>query len=159
MGAKLFAWLGGLAGFLAVAFFVKYSFEHELIPPAVRVAIGFLLSAALVVGGLVMKGARFRITAQVLCATGIVSLYAVTFACNAVYHFPFFGTFATFLLMALVTVTAFLLAVRMNAQVIAILGRCIDRGFTSCRWRWLAPLSCRWLGLRSSLSQKKHPSR
>src|SRR6266480_3740907 len=28
MGAKLFAWIGGLALFLGVAFFVKYSFEH-----------------------------------------------------------------------------------------------------------------------------------
>ncbi len=122
MGAKLFAWLGGLAGFLAVAFFVKYSFEHDLIPAEVRVAIGFVLSAALIVGGLMMKPERFRITAQVLCATGIVSLYAVSFACHAVYHFPFFGPVVTFLLMALITATAFLLAVRMNAQVIAILG-------------------------------------
>ncbi|MEN9403504.1 MAG: hypothetical protein RL091_2207, partial [Verrucomicrobiota bacterium] len=32
MGAKLFAWLGGLALFLGVAYFVKYSFEHDLIP-------------------------------------------------------------------------------------------------------------------------------
>ena len=31
MGAKLFAWLGGLAAFLGAAFFVKYSFEHDLI--------------------------------------------------------------------------------------------------------------------------------
>ena len=122
MGAKLFAWLGGLAAFLAVAFFVKYSFEHDIIPVEVRVAIGFVLSAALIVGGLMMTARRFRITAQVLCATGVVSLYAVTFACNAVYHFPFFGTVVTFLLMTLITGTAFLLAVRMSAQVIAILG-------------------------------------
>src|SRR6266567_8917990 len=33
MGAKLFAWIGGLALFLGIAFFVKYSFEHNLIPP------------------------------------------------------------------------------------------------------------------------------
>ena len=42
MGAKLFAWIGGLALFLGVAFFVKYSFEHNLIPPELRVAIGFV---------------------------------------------------------------------------------------------------------------------
>ena len=41
MGAKMFAWIGGLALFLGVAFFVKYSFEHNLVPPEVRVAIGF----------------------------------------------------------------------------------------------------------------------
>lgn len=122
MGAKLFAWLGGLAALFAVGFFVKYSFEHDLIPPQVRVAIGFALSAALIAGGLMMNPERFRITAQVLCATGVSSLYAVTFACHAVYHFAFFGPLATFALMTLVTATAFLLAVRMEAQVVAILG-------------------------------------
>ncbi len=122
MGAKLFAWLGGLAGFLAVAFFVKYSFEHDLVPPEVRVAIGFLTGAALIVGGLFIKRPALRLTAQVLCATGVVSLYAVTFACNGVYHFAAFGPVATFLLMALITAAAFLLAVRMDAQVVALLG-------------------------------------
>lgn len=122
MGAKLFAWLGGLALFLGVAFFVKYSFEHDLIPPEVRVALGFLLGAGLVVGGLRIDREHFRITSQTLVATGVVSLYAVTFACNSVYHFAFFGVVPTFLLMVLITATAFVLAVRLEAQVVALLG-------------------------------------
>ncbi|HTL67817.1 MAG TPA: DUF2339 domain-containing protein [Lacunisphaera sp.] len=122
MGAKLFAWLGGLALFLGVAFFVKYSFDHDLIPPAVRVAIGFIVGAGLVVGGLRIDRARYRITAQTLIAAGIVSLYAVTFACRSIYHFEFFGPVPTLLLMALITTTAFVLAVRLEAQVVAILG-------------------------------------
>lgn len=122
MGAKLFAWLGGLALFLGVAFFVKYAFEHDLIPPEVRVALGFLVGAGLIVGGLRMDRARYGITCQTLIATGVVSLYAVTFACNAVYHFPFFGLMPTFLLMMLITTAAFVLAVQLEAQVVAILG-------------------------------------
>ncbi|MBA3848399.1 MAG: hypothetical protein C0502_00190 [Opitutus sp.] len=122
MGAKLFAWLGGFALFLGIAFFVKYAFEHELIPPGVRVALGFLLGAGLVAGGLRLDRARYRILCQTLVATGVVSLYAVTFACNAVYHFAFFGPIPTFLLMALITAAAFVLAVRLEAQVVAILG-------------------------------------
>ncbi|MBI2514428.1 MAG: DUF2339 domain-containing protein [Opitutae bacterium] len=122
MGAKLFAWLGGLALFLGVAFFVKYSFEHDLIPPEVRVALGFLLGASLIVGGLKLDRERFRITCQTLVATGVVSLYAVTFACNSVYHFAFFGPLATFALMVLITAAAFVLAVRLEAQVVALLG-------------------------------------
>ncbi|HEX2861022.1 MAG TPA: DUF2339 domain-containing protein, partial [Lacunisphaera sp.] len=122
MGAKLFAWLGGVALFLGVAFFVKYSFEHDLIPPEVRVALGFLTAAALIVGGLKLDRDRYRITAQTLIAAGVVSLYAVTFACNSVYHFAFFGTLPTFLMMVLITTTAFVLAVRLPAQVVAILG-------------------------------------
>ncbi|MGA3007528.1 MAG: DUF2339 domain-containing protein, partial [Opitutaceae bacterium] len=122
MGAKLFAWLGGFALFLGVAFFVKYSFEHQLIPPEVRVALGFLLGLGLIVGGLKLSQEKFRITAQTLVATGVVSLYAVTFACDSIYHFAFFGPLPTFLLMTLITATAFILAVRLNAQVVAILG-------------------------------------
>src|SRR5947208_2310117 len=122
MGAKLFAWIGGLALFLGVAFFVKYSFEHNLISPELRVAIGFVVGASLVIGGLLLKRKENAVTAQTLCATGILVLYAVTFACRSYYHFAFFGLISTFLLMTLITAVAFLLAVRLNAIVVAVLG-------------------------------------
>src|SRR6266516_2761652 len=122
MGAKLFAWIGGFALFLAVAYFVKYSFEHDLIPPEVRVALGFLVGIGLVVGGVVLRRKEYSITAHTLCATGVLILYAVTFACRAVYHFAFFGPVPTFVLMTLVTATAFLLAVRLGAPVVAMFG-------------------------------------
>jgi hypothetical protein len=69
-----------------------------------------------------MSRKRYAALSQTLCATGIVILYAVTFACHSVYHFEFFGALPTFLLMALITTTAFLLAVRLDALVVAILG-------------------------------------
>src|SRR6266404_5294062 len=122
MGAKLFAWIGGLALFLGVAFFVKYSFEHNLIPPELRVAIGFVVGAGLMVGGLLLKRQENAVTARTLCATGILVLYAVTFACRSYYQFAFFGLIPTFLLMTLITAVAFLLAVRLNAIVVAVLG-------------------------------------
>ena len=40
MGVKLFAWLGGFALFLGVVFFVKYSFDNNLISPQMRVTEG-----------------------------------------------------------------------------------------------------------------------
>jgi type II secretory pathway pseudopilin PulG len=122
MGVKGFAWLGGLALFLGVAFFVKYSFDNNLVPPELRVAIGFLTGLGLLVGGVVMSRKNFPALSQTLCATGVVILYAVTFACRSIYHFEFFGALPTFLLMALITTAAFLLAVRLNALVVAILG-------------------------------------
>ena len=122
MGAKLFAWIGGFALFLGIAFFVKYSFEHNLIPPEMRIAIGFVAGAGLIVGGLLLKRKENAVTAQTLCATGILVLYAVTFACRAYYHFGFFGLIPTFLLMTLITGVAFLLSVRLNAIVVAVLG-------------------------------------
>ncbi len=122
MGAKLFAWIGGLALFLGVAFFVKYSFEHNLIPPELRVAIGFLVGVSLLLGGVLLKRKENAVTAQTLFATGVLVLYAVTFACRSYYHFRFFGLIPTFLLMAFITAIAFLLAVRLNAIVVAVLG-------------------------------------
>lgn len=120
LGVKLFAWVGGLALFLGVAFFVKYSFERNLIPPEMRVALGFLMGLALVVGGVVMRKKEYAVTSQTLCATGIVVLYGVSFAAHALYHL--IGSFPVFALMTLVTVTAFGLAVRLDAIVVAVLG-------------------------------------
>jgi hypothetical protein len=122
MGVKGFAWVGGFALFLGVAFFVKYSFDNNLVPPALRVAIGFLAGIGLLIGGGVLSRRNFAVLSQTLCATGIVILYGVTFACRSLYHFPFFTPLPTFLLMVLITVAAFLLAVRLNALVVAILG-------------------------------------
>src|SRR5262245_16107043 len=123
MGVKLFAWIGGLALFLGVVFFVKYAFEHNLVPPELRVAMGFLIGVGLVGGGTMLhRNPRYTVTAQTLCATGVVILYATTFACRSIYHFEFFGFIPTFLLMILITTTAFFLAVRLDALVVAILG-------------------------------------
>lgn len=122
MGAKLFAWIGGLALFLGVAFFIKYSFEHDLVPPEVRAALGFLLGAGLVVAGLKVPRPRYAVLAQTYCATGIVILYAVTFGCRALYKFPYFGAGPTMALMVLITAAAFFLAVRLDARVVGVLG-------------------------------------
>lgn len=56
--------------------------------------------------------------AQAFCATGVLILYGVTFAAHAIYHFEAFGSFPTFVVMGLVTVVAFLIAVRL-----AVLGK------------------------------------
>ena len=124
MGAKLFAWLGGLAAFLGLAFFVKYSLEHGWISPEMRAALGYLFALGLVGGGLKIDRERYAVTAQTLIATGIVCLYAVTFACSAIFRFDVFREHALlpWSVMALITVTAFLLAVRLEARVVAVLG-------------------------------------
>ena len=122
MGVKLLAWVGGLAAFLAVAFFVKYSFDNNLIPPEVRMAIGFVAGLGALIGGVALSRKQYAVLAHTLCGTGVVILYAVTFACRGVYHFEFFGPIPTFLLMVLITTTAFFLAVRLNAMAVAILG-------------------------------------
>lgn len=123
MGVKLFAWLGGLAMFLGVIFFVKYAFDRDLIPPALRVALGFITGAGLLTGGLwTLCRRNFQVLAQSLCGTGVLILYGVSFAAHAVYHFPAFSSPMTFGLMSLITLVAFLIAVRFNALVVAVMG-------------------------------------
>jgi len=123
LGVKGFAYAAGLAGFFGVALFVRYSFQQNWITPELRVALGFLFGIAMLAGGSWLLGKRqYAVGAQTLCATGIVILYAVTFACRAIYHFAFFGPLVSFLLMALITTTALLLAIRSEALVVAVLG-------------------------------------
>lgn len=122
MGVKLFAWLGGFVLLLTAVFFLKYSVDHGWIPRELRAALGFLAGAGLVVGGLWSIRRDYSVAGQTLTGTGIVVLYAVTFACRAYYKFDFFNGAPAGALMVLITATAFLLAVRLNAQVVAILG-------------------------------------
>ncbi|MDZ4286990.1 MAG: DUF2339 domain-containing protein [Prosthecobacter sp.] len=123
LGVKLFAWIGGLALFLGIVFFVKYAFEHNWVSPALRTTVGFLIGGGLVATGAIMRGSKtYQVLAQTLAATGVLILYGVTYAAHELYHFAAFGDFSTFAYMSLITTGAFFLAVRMNAQVIAVLG-------------------------------------
>ena len=120
MGVKLFAWLGGLALFLGVVFMVKYSFENNLITPLGRLVIGGTMGLALIATGWWLARGRYRATAQSLCATGIVILYADLFAAHSYYALISLTT--AFFAMSAVTLFSFLLAVNLSAQVIVILG-------------------------------------
>lgn len=120
MGVKLFSWLGGFALFLGVAFFVKYSIDHNLIGPLMRVSIGFLIGIGAIIGGLLMRPKGYAATVQTLCAAGISVLYADVFASRSFYDFLTPGT--AFPLMALVTIASFFLAVRLDSRYVAILG-------------------------------------
>jgi uncharacterized membrane protein len=119
LGVKLFAWVGALALFLGVGFLVKYSFEQGLISPRVRVAMGLVIGLGLLAGGLLLSRKNYAPTVQALCSAGILILYADIFAACMFYHFlPESGAF---LLMALVTTVAFALAVKLDAQAVAVL--------------------------------------
>ena len=63
MGA-VFAWLGDLALFFAIAFLVKYSLDHDLIAPWLRIALGYLVSMGLTVGGIRLRRKELRVTSQ-----------------------------------------------------------------------------------------------
>jgi len=120
MGVKLFAWLGGFSLFLGVVFMVKYSFENNLITPLGRIVIGGAIGLALIAAGWWLANGRYRVTAQSLCATGILILYADLFAAHFFYGLISLTT--AFFAMSAVTLASFILAANLSAQVIVILG-------------------------------------
>jgi uncharacterized membrane protein len=120
LGVKLFAWLGGFLLFLAVAFFIKHAFDRNLITPLMRVTFGYIAGIGLIVGGLLIPRERHAVTVQTLCATGLLVLYANIFASHALFHF--IAPAVAFALMAVVTAGAFVLALKLNAQIVAVLG-------------------------------------
>lgn len=120
MGVNLFAWIGGFVLFLAAAFFVKYSIDNNLISPEIRIAIGFVLAVVLIIVGLKLNTQGFTVVGQTLCATGIVILYADLYAAHSFY--AFISQTVTFFLMMMTTGAAILLAIKLEAKVVALLG-------------------------------------
>ena len=120
LGVKLFAWLGGFVLFLGVVFLVRYSFENNLITPFGRVLIGIVIGLGLVAAGWVTALRNYRVPGQSLCATGVLVLYAAIFGAHGFYNL--ISLTSAFLLMSLITLGTFVLAVRLDAQVIVVLG-------------------------------------
>src|SRR3982074_533210 len=117
VGVKLFAWIGGLAFFLGVVFFVKYAFENNLIAPVMRLVAGGIVGAALIIIGALTAARRYRVPAQSLCATGVLILYADVYAAHSFYALiPLsVATFITWIVTAL----ALFLASHRAAQSVA----------------------------------------
>jgi len=119
-GTKLFAWLGGIALFIGAGFFVKYSIDRDLIPPALRLAIGALTGIVLIIASGRFERVRYEILRHTLGACGIGVLYSVVFAATLYYHYltkPLgFG------LLTVVSAAAFVLAVFQRGIAISVLG-------------------------------------
>jgi len=120
IGLKGAAWLGGIALVVASLFFAKWTVDQGLVTPPLRIA-GLVLSgvAALVWAELSLRRG-YATTANAVSGAGIAILYIAFYAGHALYGLiPLAVTFA---LMALVTVTAGLLAIRYDALFTAVLG-------------------------------------
>jgi uncharacterized membrane protein len=132
LGVKLFAWIGGLALFLGVVFFVKYAFENNWITPAMRIVAGAITGIALVAVGLIPALRQYRVPAQSLCVTGILILYADVYAAHAFYQLIPLSV-ATVLMWA-VTALALGLATYISAHSVAVLS--IIGGFLTPELFW-----------------------
>ncbi|MCH2038507.1 MAG: DUF2339 domain-containing protein [Rickettsiales bacterium] len=118
-GARLPVWIGGIALALAGFFLVKYSIEHNLITPEIRVFMGVIfgigliyVSQKIIAKETIANGTRI---AQSLAGSGIAVLYLSSYAATKLYHFV--PTFVGFVSMGMITVTALILCLRYGAPI------------------------------------------
>ena len=107
---------------MGIVFLLKYSIEKNLISPEVRVFLGMLSGAAMLAAGLKTVKGKYRPIALGLCGGGLAVFYFSIFASSMMYKL--IGALPAFALMALVTFAAGILAIRLNAILIALTGIC-----------------------------------
>src|SRR5881396_1494338 len=119
-GVRAAAGLGGVALALAGLLFFKYSIEHGLIPPWLRVVLGTLVGVACIAGSEWKLRRRYARTADALAGAGMVVLYAAFWAASIRYGLVPIPL--AFVLMVAVTASGCVLSWRHTSQVIASLG-------------------------------------
>ena len=120
VGVKLFAAIAGVALLIAAVSFLRYSIESGWLQPPVRVAIGIVVAIALLVVCELKAARKYPATANAMDAAAIAILFATFFAAHSLWNL--IPAAATFLLLALVTLTAVLLSIRRESLFIAVLG-------------------------------------
>lgn len=112
--------LGILILVIGVGFFLKYSFDKNLITPVARVAMAALAGLGLLTAGTRLLGGRYHVFGQGLMGGGLAMLYFSVFAAFKFYELV--EPIPAFALMGLVTVLAGGISVRFNSMLVAVLG-------------------------------------
>ena len=120
IGVRGAAVVGGGVLALAALLFFRYSIEHDLISPAMRVIIGVAVGLGCVFFSEWLRPRRQHFVANALAGAGAVTLYASVWAARTLYGLV--GTVPAFLLMVVITAACGLLALRRKSLLIAVLG-------------------------------------
>ncbi|RKN79710.1 DUF2339 domain-containing protein [Ulvibacterium marinum] len=119
IGENLINKIGIAVTVIGIALGAKYSIEHDLVSPLVRIILGYL-------SGIVLLGFGFKLRktyknySAVLVSGAISILYFITyFAYNSYGLFP---QMTAFLLMVIFTIFSVFVAINYNKQVIAHIG-------------------------------------
>lgn len=112
--------LGILAIMLAVAFFLKWSFDNHFIGELGRIVIGLVIGLGFLGTGEYFQRKKFHIYAQGFTGGGIAILYFSIF--SAFVFYQLISQPVAFVLMILITLTASLLSVRYDSPTVGIIG-------------------------------------
>lgn len=119
VGPRILIAVGALAVVVALGFFVKLAWENDWVGPTGRVLLGALLGVGLVAAGARLMGREYRPLGQGLAGAGLATLYLSAFGAHAFYGL--IGRTPSGILLALITVNAVVLAVRLEARLLAVL--------------------------------------
>lgn len=120
VGGKLLNRIGAFALILGVGFFLKYAFDNNWINETMRVLIGLLVGAGLLAGGERARHKGLPIFADGLVGAGLAILYLAVYAAYNFYQLV--PQPVALGAMSLVTILAFVQALRYNALSISLLG-------------------------------------
>lgn len=120
LGVKGAAWVGGIALITSAIFFARWTIEQGLITPELRFILMLFAGISSLVAAEMGLRKGYERTANPLSGAGIAVLYIAFFAGHSRYELITMPT--AFAGMAVVTLTACLLAVRYDAFPTAVLG-------------------------------------
>jgi uncharacterized membrane protein len=124
IGARWTTWIGVIAILFGIGFFLKWSFENDLLGPGARVALGLVAGIGLLASGLALHRRRdLGYLSAALAGLGLGVLYLALFGAHALYGLlgpraGFAGMFAVTLLGTLVSVVSS----RQTTAAVAVLG-------------------------------------
>ena len=118
--------VGVLILVIGIGFFLRYSIQQGWIGPEGRVALSLVFGAGMLVAGIRVLRTRYDLLGQGLMGAGVSTLY---FGIFAAYNFHgLISAMPAFVLMAGITTTAAIVAVRFNTVLVAVLGIIVGYG-------------------------------
>ncbi len=119
IGENLLNKIGIIITVIGVSLGVKYSIEHELISPLMRIILGYLSGIGLLGFGIKLKK-NYENYSAVLVSGAIAIMYFITYAAHSFYGI--IPQIPAFILMVIFTVFGVVTAIHYNRQVIAHIG-------------------------------------
>jgi len=119
IGGRLLNWAGALIVVFAVAYFLKWSFDNQIIGEMGRCILGLVAGIAFMVSGQFCQKRGFRVYAQGLIGAGIAIIYLSSFAAVNYYHL--IPPYIAFALMFITAITGGILAALDNAPATAVM--------------------------------------
>lgn len=119
IGENLISKIGIAVTVIGVSIGVKYSIDHQLISPLMRILLGYLAGFILLGIGLKLK-TKYKNYSAVLVSGSMAILYFMTYAAYSFYQL--LPQTVTFGMMVLVTIATVFFALKYNKEVIAHFG-------------------------------------